>query len=105
MKDHYIVSVPRVPGVSRLRMQDYILEAVRIWGGQLAPSDPREICPICTGKNKSCKVCNGTGAIPSEQEGDPLGPPCPLMKKNAVTVKIIPRRAKTIRPQSTKDIW
>lgn len=91
MKDHYLVSVARVPGVSRLRMQSYIQEAVAIWGGQLAPSNPREICPVCTGLNKMCKVCDGTGAVPSEQEGDPLGPPCRLMEKGAVTVKILPR--------------
>ncbi len=75
MKDHYVVSVIRVPGVSRERMRKYILEAVATWGGQLEPQD---------------------GGYPNSESGsgDPLGPPCPLMEKGAVTVKIVPRGAK-----------
>jgi hypothetical protein len=93
-RDQYIVSVARVPGVTRARMAAFIQEAVSVWGGQLAPANPVELCPICSGTNKTCKVCEGTGYIPSDREGDPLGPPCPLMDKGAVTVTKLPRREK-----------
>lgn len=66
MKDIYVVCVPRVKGVSRERMRQYIREAVRMWGGQFEPVDGP----------------NG---------GDPLGPPCPLMERGAVTVYTEPR--------------
>ena len=75
MKDHYIVSVPRVPGVPRERMRTFIQEAVAVWGGQVEPQN---------------------GGYPDSKpgSGDPLGPPCPLGKNGAVTVKMIPRGAK-----------
>ncbi len=75
MKDHYIVSVPRVPGVTRFRMQTYIRMAVSAWGGQFEPVD---------------------GGYPDSKpnSGDPLGPPCVLLKKGAVVVKMVPRGTK-----------
>lgn len=70
MRDHYLVSVTRVPGVTRARMQEYILEAVVMWGGQI----------------------EATKQWPLELKTRKR-PPCPLMEKNAVTVKMIPRGA------------
>jgi len=61
-------------------------------GGQLAPSSPLEICPSCWGSNaEACDLCGGLGAVASDREGDPLGPPCPLGKRGAVKVRPIKR--------------
>lgn len=70
-KDYYIVSVPRVPGVSRARMQGYIQEAVSTWGGQFCP-------------------------VQHPDGGDPLGPPCVLMKRGAVRVRPVRRRMRWV---------
>lgn len=70
-KDTYTVHVPRVPGVTRARMAAYIKDAVSSWGGQFAPANPAPE-----------DFCN---------EGDPLGPPCVLMKKGAVSVEAVSR--------------
>ncbi len=79
MKDHYIVSVNRVPGVTRERMQEYIQEAVQTWAGSFRPSRLSRLCGFSADETF---------------EIDPLGPPCPLMAKGAVSVKMIPRGAK-----------
>ncbi len=78
MKDHYVVSVIRVPSVSRERMRQYIHEAVSIWAGSFRPS----------------QISHWPTGYEMEGELDPLGPPCPLMEKGAVTMKMVPRGAK-----------
>ena len=78
MKDHYLVSVTRVPGVSRLRMQSYICNAVQMWAGSFRPS----------------RISHWPTGYEMEGELDPLGPPCPLSENRAVTVKMVPRGAK-----------
>ena len=77
-KDHYIVSVNRVPGVTRARMAAFIQEAVSTWGGQLRPSILLH------------------GFHSSEMETDPLGPPCPLGKRGAVVVITVSRTDNTL---------
>ena len=88
MKDRYIVSIVRVPGVTRQRMCTYIQEAVSIWGGQLPPQIIMELQsdPNHKGKGRPKLV-----EVPVT--GDPLGPPCPLMDRGAVTVQIVKRGA------------
>lgn len=82
MKDHYIVSVDHIEGVTRARMTAFIQDAVSTWGGQLEPKWHLE----------------EDGWI----EGDPLGPPCPLGKHRAVVVTPIPRY--DVREQKVSDI-
>lgn len=65
-RDIYIISVPRVPYVTRARMAAFIKEAVSVWGGQLAPSGDE------------------FGFDPERH--DPLGPPAVLMNRGAVRV-------------------
>lgn len=74
-RDIYIVSVVRVPGVSRTRMLHYIKEAVTTWCGQFEPVH---------------------GGYPDSlpYSGDPLGPPCTLMNRGAVKVWAEPRKRK-----------
>ena len=64
---YFTVSVPQVPEVSVDRFREYIREAVSAWGGQFEPQG---------------------GGYPGspDSEGDPLGPPCPLMEAGAVRV-------------------
>lgn len=66
-RDVYVVTVPRIEGVTRERMTAFIKDAIESWGGQLRPAnaydDPNDVTA-----------------------GDPLGPPCVLMKRGAVRV-------------------
>lgn len=54
----FVVSVPRVEGVSVARFREYIEDAVRQWAGQFEPAEGGD---------------TGAGTV---DEGDPLGPPC-----------------------------
>jgi len=40
MKEQYVITLNRPPGVSITQMKTYISEAVRTWGGQYHPDDP-----------------------------------------------------------------